>query len=183
MSVISARATRAAGMAFIVLGCSESTPPTQPVNRTPDARAGVTRPTGDVAPTTTSSTVLYACYVPDKGAIYRIKTADTPAQCEKKDVEFSWTDAGSSAGLINGLTLHSASATLPADGRYFADCPAGQSIVNFGYQVPAGQPATTVFGSRPAINGTHISWGFQGVAGSVWTFYWTCADAAAASVA
>ena len=183
VSVVATRFTRALATALIVLGCSESTPPTQPVNRTSDVRVGLTRPSGDVTPATVSTTVFYACYVPDKGAVYRIKTADTPAQCEKKDVEFSWTDAGSSAGLINGLTLHSQNVTLPSDGRFFATCPAGQSVVNFGSEIPAGQSATAVFGSRPAINGSQIFWGFHGVASAVWNFYWTCADAAAATIA
>ena len=183
VSAVAARVTRSVAATLIVLGCSESTPPTQPVNRAADVRVGVPRSSGDVTTATVSTTVLYACYVPDKGTVYRIKTADTPAECEKKDVQFSWSDAGTSAGLINGLTLHSETATLPGAGRFFAGCPTGQSVVNFGYELPAGQSLTVVYGSRPAINGNQINWAFHGVPGATWSFYWTCADASAASVA
>lgn len=39
--------------------------------------------------------VVYSCYVPKTGTVYRIKASDTPAACVKPDhVEFSWNIQG-----------------------------------------------------------------------------------------
>jgi len=49
--------------------------------------------------------VLYACYVPNTGTVYRIKTSDTSEQCKSNShVQFSWTDAvGADHGSLTGL--------------------------------------------------------------------------------
>lgn len=43
---------------------------------------------------TPGPTLLYACYVPRTGSVYRIKTPDTPQICGKGHVEFSWNEQG-----------------------------------------------------------------------------------------
>ncbi len=50
-------------------------------------------------------TVLYACYVPSVGAVYRIKEAGLPDSCvEPTHIEFSWVDGeGADHGLLSGL--------------------------------------------------------------------------------
>lgn len=42
-----------------------------------------------------SPPVLYACYAPNSGSVYRIKEPNTPAECSSKQhVEFSWNHGG-----------------------------------------------------------------------------------------
>ena len=42
-----------------------------------------------------TTSLLHACYVPKSGTVYRIKTANAPAECIKADhVEFSWNEQG-----------------------------------------------------------------------------------------
>lgn len=39
--------------------------------------------------------LLYACYVPKSGTVYRIRSSNAPAECVKPDhVEFSWNQQG-----------------------------------------------------------------------------------------
>lgn len=132
----------------------------------------------DVILTTEVSSILYACYVPSKGTLYRIKTSDTPSECDKKDVEFSWTsDLG--AAPIKGMEFHAAEVTLPSDGRYIAHCPEGKSMMNFGWEIPNTSTATAsqIRGNRPALISGHVGWGFVAAPGTVYVFYWNCADA------
>jgi hypothetical protein len=46
------------------------------------------------AQTPPANAILYACYVPATGTVYRIKETNTPAACDSKKahVEFNWTD-------------------------------------------------------------------------------------------
>ena len=69
--------------------------------------------------------VLFACYVPSSGAVYRIKEPNTPTTCGttvKKGVtvthvEFSWTDAvGADHGAMTGLGDDDHPQYLLADG-------------------------------------------------------------------
>jgi len=164
------------------MACADATQPTQPrENRAiSPASRGATDVilTTDVAPST-----YYACYVPSKGTLYRIKTSDTPAECEKKDVEFSWSsDLG--AAPIKGIEFHSAGVTLPADGRYIAQCAEGKSIMNFGWEIPSSTSTATasqIRSNRPALISGRVGWGFVAAPGTVYVFYWNCADAAPAT--
>jgi hypothetical protein len=87
------------------------------------------------APLSTSAgtpKVLYACYVPASGTVYRIKEPGMPQQCNgASHVEFSWTDgagalrSGDAAGgdltghypnpLVARLQGHAVAATTPAE--------------------------------------------------------------------
>ena len=138
------------------------------------------RATTDIIVTTESTpTTFYACYVPGKGTLYRIKTSDTPSACEKKDVEFSWTtDLGSAP--IRGIEFNSAAVTLPSDGRYIAQCPEGKSMMNFGWEIPSGTStasASQIRANRPALISGRVAWGFVAAPGTTYVFYWNCADA------
>jgi hypothetical protein len=162
--------------AATLFACAESDPPTQPVARVPGP-GGVTAPTADVATTAELPSTISACYVPGKGSIYRIKTADTPSVCNKKDVEFSWVDRPVRA--VAGLTFHSEAITIPADGRFLSGCPAGESVINFGWEIPINSTAqaSQIKAVRPRTNGGQIGWGIQATPGTAYVLYWTCAPA------
>jgi hypothetical protein len=177
-----ARLIRAAITGVALVACADSNPPTQPVARSPERVATLPTVAADIS-TASTPTTIYACYVVGKGAMYRIKTADTPAACEKKDVEFSWTD--SPASKISGLIFASAVVTLPSSGRYVATCPEGKSLINFGAEIPLNSTTSPsdIIGNRPALVEGKIAWGFHATPGTSWVFYWTCADAEGATSA
>ena len=156
-----------------LVACSDGSATTQPTAagaRTPGAR----KPSADVGiATPTAATVIYACYVPGKGTMYRIKTSDTPAECDKKDVEFSWTER---SGSIEGVVFASASVTLPSDGRYIAQCPDGKSVLNFGWEITINSTGTTsqILSNRPTLTGGRTLWVFRAAPGTTYAFYWNC---------
>jgi hypothetical protein len=164
-----------------LLACADVGQPTQPTESRARS-AGGSKPSADVIASSVTQTTFYACYTPGKGTVYRIKTSDTPQACEKKDVEFSWTDRASSP--ISGLTFHNATVTIGTSGRFFATCDAGQSVVNFGYEIPVTSTATTsqIRGSRPTVSGGQGLWVFVASPGTEYVFYWNCADADAPTV-
>jgi hypothetical protein len=56
---------------------------------------------------------FYACYVPSTGAVYRIKTADTPQACTKTThVEFSWVDGAGAIKIPYSTSLSTPSTLL-----------------------------------------------------------------------
>ena len=177
-----ARLTRTVFAGVALVACADSNPPTQPAARVPTLPANAPAVAADVSVQATPTTI-YACYTPGKGDMYRIKTADTPVACEKKDVEFSWVDQPT--GAISGLTFASASVTLTGDGRYFASCPAGQSVMNFGYEIPVTSTATTsqILLNRPTLTGGRTLWVFRAAVGTGYVFYWTCVNAEPATSA
>ncbi len=156
-----------------LVACSDGSATTQPAaggavspGRKPSTDVGIATPT--------AATVIYACYVAGKGTMYRIKTSDTPAECDKKDVEFSWTER---SGSIEGVVFASAAATLPSDGRYFAECPDGKSVLNFGYEITINSTGTTsqILSNRPTLSGGRTGWVFRAAPGTTYVFYWNCA--------
>jgi hypothetical protein len=159
------------------MACAEATP-TQP--RENRAMSPASKAATDVILTTDAiPSTFYACYVPSKGTLYRIKTSDTQSECDKKDVEFSWTgDLG--AAPIKGIEFHSAAVTLASDGRYIAQCPEGKSMMNFGWEIPSGAStanASQIRANRPALISGRVAWGFVAAPGTLYVFYWNCADA------
>ena len=164
--------------AALILACADgASTPTQQVSARSTGLAPSTRSADlGVTPQATVN-LIYACYVPDKGTMYRIKTADTQSECAKKDVEMSWQDQGT--GNIAGIVFASASVTLPSDGRYIATCPAGKSVMNFGWEIPSNSTATAsqILGNRPAVGVGQLNWGFHAAGGTQYVFYWSCADA------
>ncbi|HEU0055607.1 MAG TPA: tail fiber domain-containing protein [Longimicrobium sp.] len=65
---------------------------------------------------------LYACYIPNTGNVYRIRTPDTPASCHGNHVEFSWLDNELNAGDGFLLRLKSGS---PLTDRFTVDTAGG----------------------------------------------------------
>jgi hypothetical protein len=195
-----ARMSRAIVTGAALVACADGAPPTQPLSRSTAAAAASPKAAPDVT-TDALPSVIYACYTPKKGSIYRIKTGDTAAECDKQDIEFSWSDQGvpgpqgptgpqgpqgepgpkgpAGSGAIAGLTFISAQVTLPATGRYNALCATGKSLVNFGYEPTSQSAATTatIIGNRPVFGFGQVGWGFRAAPGTEWVFYWTCADA------
>lgn len=174
---LSTRLSRAVLGGALLVACSDGTQPTQPSARRAVVPSSIA--SGDVVATTEATSGTFtACYVPSKGTIYLIKTSDTPSECDKKDVEFSWTtDQGSAP--IRGIEFNSAVVTLPSDGRYIAQCPAGKSVMNFGWEIPAGSTATAsqIRANRPALILGRAAWGFVAAPDTRYVFYWNCADA------
>jgi hypothetical protein len=200
---ISARHLRPVVAGIALLGCAEGSPPTQPVDA--PIIATVPKAMADVIVADLPATI-YACVVSGKGIIYRVNVAGAPDQCAKGDIAFSWVpggvpgergpegpqgpqgDAGPQGpgGPITGLTFHSEAVTLPSDGRWRATCEAGKSTVTFGWEIPTSTStavASQIKGSRPALVGNQALWGFQAAPGTLYVFYWTCANADAATVA
>ena len=169
----SSRLARTALVCGLAMACSDGAGTTQPTTGTMTPGARKASPDVSIA-TSTVATEIFACYIPGKGAMYRIKTSDTPAECDRKDVQLSWTDR---SGAIEGVVFAAASVTLPSDGRYIASCPDGKSVLNFGYEIPSNSTATTsqIIGNRPAISGGKATWGFHATAGTSYVFYWICA--------
>jgi hypothetical protein len=200
---LSARHFRPVVAAIALLGCAEGSPPTQP-NDAP-VIATMPKEMADVIVADLPSTI-YACVVSGKGLIYRIKVPGGPTECAKGDIAFSWVPGGvpgpegprgpegpqgiqgvqGPGGPITGLTFHSEGVTLPADGRWRATCEAGKSVVTFGWEIPFGTSnavASQIKGARPALVGTQVVWGFQAAPGTVYVFYWTCANSEPATQA
>ena len=173
----SARVSRVILSTVILVACSDGSTPTQPTaahTRSVDSRKAVA---DGVIGALVTPTVIYACYVPQKGTMYRIKTSDTQQECDKKDVQFSWTDQGSAA--IRGIVFASSAATLPDNGRFFASCPDGKSVMNFGWEIPSNSTATAsqIRGNRPTLVSGRSLWVFIAAPQTAYVFYWNCADA------
>ena len=192
----SARHARAVLTAVALLGCSEGAPPTEPTNA--PIIATMPKEMADVVVSDLPSTI-YACVIAGKGLIYRIKVEGAPTECAKGDIPFSWVPGGvpgpegpqgpqgpqgiqgpqGPGGPITGLTFHSEAVTLPADGRWRATCEAGKSVVSFGWEIPpltSTAFASQIKAARPSINGTQVVWGFVAAPGTLYVFYWTCAN-------
>ena len=171
-------AVRAGFAVLVMIACSEGSQPTQPSARIAEGRVSAARPSADVVGAADLPSAITACYVAKKGTIYRIKTADTANECAKGDIEFSWEAQPSRA--VAGLTFHGEGVTLPADGRHTVQCPAGQSVINFGWEIPFGtstaQPGE-LRGVRPALIQGRVAWGIQAAPGTRYVLYWTCAPA------
>ena len=177
MPVQVARISRAVFGGALLMACADATPPTQPREIAVKPRAG--RAATDVVPTTeTAPATLFACYVPGKGTVYRIKTADTPAECDRKDVQFSVTSDRGSAP-IKGIEFHSAQVTLNSTGRIGIACVEGKFLVNFGWEIPGNSTATAsqIRANRPTLVSGAGRWLFVAEPATIYIFYWNCADA------
>ena len=183
--------------ALVVLGCAEGTPPTQPTEFERGRVVTPPRVSADVAPTSGTGTI-YACFIIGKGIVYRIKVEGAPDECAKNDVAFT-IDQGvpgpegptgpqgpqgevgpqGPGGPITGMTYYAAGVTLPSTGQFTATCPAGKSVLHFGWDIPAGSTAspTQIWRSRPSIGVGQMLWLFGAAAGTQYSFFWTCVNA------
>ena len=106
------------------------------------------------AQTQTAPKVLYACYVPSSGTIYRIKEADLKQECAKSThVQFSWTDGAQA--FTNLTTIYSDVAVIAPNSSGFALvlCPAGSQVVGGGYRfLSVSDAAPPVVGSSEPMH-------------------------------
>ena len=121
-----------------------------------------------------SPTVLYGCYVPASGTVYRIKADGLPSDCKSKNhVQFTWSLQGppgpqgavgpagpqgvpGPSGPLSGrvLVTASGSAAPNAVASAIATCPAGKKLLGGGFRGLTG-PTTTVSHNMPrSIPGT-----------------------------
>jgi hypothetical protein len=78
--------------------------------------------------------VVYSCYVPKTGTVYRIKTPDTPAACVKPDhVEFSWNIQGIQGAQGPAGSTGPVGATGPQGGQGVAGPQGAAGISGFVY--------------------------------------------------
>lgn len=92
-------------------------------------------------------TVLYGCYVPASGTVYRIKADGLPSDCRSKNhVQFTWSLSGPLSG--RALVVGSGSAAPNSIGSGTATCPAGKKVIGGGFRGLLG-PTTTVSASMP----------------------------------
>ena len=100
--------------------------------------------------------VLYGCYVPASGTVYRIKADGLPAECRSKNhVQFTWSLQGppgpqgpagpagiqgvaGPSGPIAGRVIVSASGSAQPNqsGTAVALCPAGTKVLGGGFSGP-----------------------------------------------
>lgn len=113
--------------------------------------------------------LLYACYVPKSGTVYRIRTEDTPANCIKPEhAEFSWNQQGiqgetgapgpagpqgetGPAGIAGLERVEVEMQINPGQsGQFVARCPAGKIAISGGYrtQAQAANDGTGLWVSR-----------------------------------
>ena len=99
-------------------------------------------------------TVLYGCYVPTSGTVYRIKADGLPTDCRSKNhVQFTWSLQGppgpqgptgpagpqgvaGPAGPLSGRVLVVAQGSAASNniGSATASCPAGKKVLGGGFQ-------------------------------------------------
>jgi hypothetical protein len=93
------------------------------------------------ASVTSAAEVIYACYAPKDGKVYRIKEPGLEQECKKSDTEFSWTSEGQQGppgppGGLSNVGLHtSGSASVAPGGEVTIDavCPSGQVALSGAY--------------------------------------------------
>lgn len=120
--------------------------------------------------------VIYACYVPSSGTIYRIKATDPTETCKAPShVEFHWNvqgpagadgtngaDGADGVDGVSGWETVQATEDFPLAGTAitFAACPTGKKVLGGGHSVvPAslGNP-TEVFLSAPSTTEFSSGW-------------------------
>jgi hypothetical protein len=126
----------------------------QSVNQTAVAAAGDAGPAPSIID---PSTTFHACYVPNSGTVYRIKTANTPATCTKPThVEFSWSQS-----LTAEVTVVTKQFEVTANQGQagVAECPFGTRLISGGYflggfNLTTGMPV--VYANSPSENGWYV---------------------------
>ena len=119
------------------------------------------------------ATVLYGCYVPSSGTVYRIKADGLPTDCRSKThVQFTWSLQGppgpqgpqgptgpqgvaGPSGPLSGRVLITAQGTAApnAFGTASATCPTGKKVLGGGFTGLTGN-VTQVSHNSPKPNPT-----------------------------
>ena len=133
-----------------------------------------------------AQSVLYGCYVPSSGTVYRIKGAGLPDECRSpQHVQFTWSLQGPAGpqgptgpqgpqgvpGPAGGLSGHEV-VTSPinvAPGNvllgHAAECPTGKRVVGGGFFAESARTGVlwTIQTSRPAQDPFSQAWSRWGV--------------------
>ncbi|HEX6630348.1 MAG TPA: hypothetical protein VF048_04620 [Gemmatimonadaceae bacterium] len=126
------------------------------------------------APAGAQTSVLYGCYVPNSGTVYRIKGAGLPDECRSpQHVQFTWSLQGpvgpqgpagpqgaeGAQGPAGGLSGHQVvtSRINSPPGVWIGhavDCPAGKLVIGGGYVVEGATSGVqwSIASSRPATD-------------------------------
>ena len=130
---------------------------------------------GDLA-AQSGSPILYGCYVPNSGTVYRIKADGLPTDCRSKNhVQFTWSLQGppgpqgpigpagpqgvaGPSGPLSGRVTITAQGTAPSNsiGTASATCPAGKKVLGGGFTGLTGN-TTHVSHSSPRPTPTGVS--------------------------
>lgn len=133
-----------------------------------------------VPDTVQAQTVIYACYVPSSGVVYRIGEPGLRQECSgKKHVEFSWNEEGlegppGPAGPLGQLqiTQRTLQSTLtpagePGSGKALSvPCASGEVVTGGGWFTPQLDVILTN-GSRPFSTGEGWSVTFANTASTI----------------
>ena len=106
-----------------------------------------------------AQTTITACYVPNSGSVYRIKTPDTPNACKSNHVEFSWQAEASPWGAVSYVEeVFDIDPGQVASG--VAQCPEGQIIMSGGHTTQNPYTSHLVILSSQAVAAIHhkTSW-------------------------
>ncbi len=99
--------------------------------------------------------LLYACYVPQVGAVYRIKTAGLPSGCvESGHVEFNWPAAPSSPPVLTTRTGESVYESLTPDSShdFLMYCSAGEVAVGVTVNRQLADAQVETYASQPTVH-------------------------------
>src|SRR5690349_9635389 len=121
-----------------------------------------------------AQSVLYGCYVPSSGTVYRIKGAGLPDECRSQQhVQFTWSlqgpagaqgpagpqgatgPQGPAGGLSGYQVVESRINALPGPATgHTAECPTGKRVVGGGFATESTSDAVvwTIIWSRPATD-------------------------------
>jgi hypothetical protein len=133
-----------------------------------------------------AQSVLYGCYVPSSGTVYRIKGAGLPDECRSQQhVQFTWSAQGPTGpqgpagpqgpqglqGPAGGLSGHEVvtSSIIVAPGSvllgHAADCPTGKRVVGGGFFAESARTGVlwTIATSRPGQDPFTQAWSRWGV--------------------
>lgn len=96
----------------------------------PAAAAPAVAPAQSPSPTK----VLFACYVPSSGTVYRIREPELKQECTKSShVPFSWTDGAPALRQVVRVEGPVSTVLANTNGFATASCPAGSQVVGGGY--------------------------------------------------
>ena len=110
--------------------------------------------------------VLFACYVPNSGVVYRVNPPGSPGQSAdlkdactgEKHILFSWSQVGPQGvpGLSGYERVEGATVTVAPNTLQVATavCPTGKKVLGGGYIFPGGAFSMELTSSRPDSDDT-----------------------------
>lgn len=99
--------------------------------------------------------LLYACYVPEVGAVYRIKAQGLPTGCvEPAHVEFSWPAAPAAPPVLTIRSGEGVNQSLTPDASYdfLMYCNPGETAVGVSINRQLADAQVEVYASQPTVH-------------------------------